>query len=145
MLRISIPVVPIRMHANYKTSTMKINKKIGIWMDYSVAYITQLRDNMLETTIVNSHHPDQEKGMDTDRSGGSRERVYDQYYMKLGEIISDYDEVLLFGPGEAKQQLINRLRANYLFSNIKIELRPGYRMSRDEQHEFFRNHFMKVI
>ncbi|MCD6066145.1 MAG: hypothetical protein K0S33_971 [Bacteroidetes bacterium] len=117
------------------------NKKTGIWMDHSVAYLTELRNGMLETSIINSLHSNPEKGTDRDRSGNGMEQMYIPYYRRLGEVISNYDEVVLFGPTDARLELLKILRGNYLFSKIKIELKQAPKMSRDEQHDFFRDHF----
>ncbi len=45
-----------------------------------------------------------------------------EYYKTLGETIKNYDDVLLFGPTNAKVELLNILKADISFSiKLKIE------------------------
>jgi hypothetical protein len=64
-----------------------------------------------------------------------------EYYKKIGEIIKDYKEVILFGPTEAKTELFNILKADHLFENIKIEIKQTDKMTENQQHAFVKNHF----
>ncbi|WP_244214224.1 hypothetical protein [Pedobacter jejuensis] len=63
------------------------------------------------------------------------------YYKKLGELIRKYDEVLLFGPTEAKTELYNTFKDNYLFSKIKVEIRSADKMTENQQHAFVKTYF----
>lgn len=66
-----------------------------------------------------------------------------EYYKELGEIIRNYDSVLLFGPTEAKTELLNILDKNHLFSKIKFEVVPTDKMSMNQEHDFLRAYFSK--
>jgi len=50
----------------------------------------------------------------------------------------NYDEVLLFGPTDAKSELVNTIKDNHLFEKIKIEVKPADKMTEIEQHEFLK-------
>jgi hypothetical protein len=108
---------------------MKRNKKAQIWLDYSVAYITQLRNNQPETMIVKPAN-----ALSNERDNG---QSHIPYWAELSDIISACDEVVLYGPTNAKQDLLQILRANYLYAGIKIALQPAGNMS--GQQEFFRS------
>jgi len=65
------------------------------------------------------------------------------YYKKLGEAIRSYDEVLLFGPTEAKSELLNLLKTDHLFNDIKIVLENTDKLNEQEQQDFVNTYFSK--
>lgn len=64
-----------------------------------------------------------------------------EYYKKLSEIILKYDDVLLFGPTEAKTELLNILRKDNHFANLNIEIQQSDKMTENEHHAFVKNYF----
>ena len=68
-----------------------------------------------------------------------------EYYKKLGEIIKNYEGVILFGPTEAKVELFNTLKADHHFEKINIEVKQADKMTENQQHAFVREHFSKKI
>ena len=56
-------------------------------------------------------------------------------------MIKNYQEVIIFGPTEAKRELLNLLKADHLFENIKIELKDTDRMAESQMHSFVREYF----
>ena len=64
-----------------------------------------------------------------------------EYYKKLAELIENYDEVLLFGPTDAKLELFNVLKADHHFDNIKIDVLPTDKMTENQEHAFVAAHF----
>ena len=64
-----------------------------------------------------------------------------EYYKEVGEAIRNYDNVLLFGPTEAKAELFNILRADHLFEKIKIEMKTTDKMTENQKHAFVREYF----
>ena len=65
------------------------------------------------------------------------------YYKKIGEAIRNYDEVILFGPTNAKQELFNLLRGDHTFSKIKISVKQMDQMTENQQHAFVKGFFAK--
>ena len=65
------------------------------------------------------------------------------YYKKLGEEIMNYDEVILFGPTNAKVELLNMLQTRLHFKKIKIEVAGADKMTENQQHAFVRDYFSK--
>jgi hypothetical protein len=120
-------------------------KKIGIWMDHSNAHLTEFKDDLMQTKIISSEISYRNKETGLDRSEAhmhNHERQqYAGYYKKLGNIIRHYKDVILFGPTVAKVELFNRLRADHLFSKIKIRVQPADKMTEDQQHAFVRWYF----
>ncbi|MEO7043710.1 MAG: hypothetical protein ABI091_00280, partial [Ferruginibacter sp.] len=67
-----------------------------------------------------------------------------EYYKVLGESIKNYDQVLLFGPTNAKIELSNILEDDLSFSKIKIEIRQADKMTENQEHAFVREYFSKA-
>ncbi|WP_346986118.1 hypothetical protein [Chryseobacterium sp. POE27] len=64
-----------------------------------------------------------------------------EYYKEIGKYIRNYDDVLLFGPTEAKTELLNVLEKDHLFSKIKFEIKHTDKMTEGQEHAFVRDHF----
>ena len=66
-----------------------------------------------------------------------------EYYKQLGEAIKNYEEVILFGPTEAKVELYNVLRADHQFAKIRIEVEQTDKMTENQEHAFVKAYFSK--
>lgn len=64
-----------------------------------------------------------------------------EYYKDLGNIIKQYDAVVLFGPTNAKAELFNIVSKDHLFSKINIEVKETDKMTEKQQHAFVKNYF----
>ena len=120
---------------------------LGIWMDHANAHIIPFTSDPIETKIIgsdltqsneensfqkgekNMHHKEQDKQW--------------AYYRKLGDVIEQYTDVLLFGPTDAKKELYNILKANHAFINTKIEMKQTDKMSENQEHAFVKEYFSK--
>jgi len=125
---------------------MKTKKQIGIWMDHSSAHLFELTDDSNESTIILSKFTHKDKEHSLFVKGESlmhnKERHQQaEYYKKIGEAVKNYEEVLLFGPTDAKVELFNILRTNHLFADIKIEIRQTDKMSEYDQRNFVKEYF----
>ena len=126
---------------------MTTQNKLGIWMDHSNAQLIVFTAENSETIFLDSRH----SLADQIGSNGRSEHMMhnkenqDQYafYSKLGDVIKDFDEVLLFGPTNAKVELYNILKSDQKFSKTKIELQQAEKMTDNQQHAFVKNHFTK--
>jgi hypothetical protein len=123
---------------------MKIEKKIGIWMDHAHAHLMEYASTIVTRTVTSdSTHEEKEKTLQKGESimhNKEQQQEFD-YYKVLGQAIENYDEVLLFGPTNAKVELLNILKADQNFSKIKIEIRPADKMTENQQHAFVRDYF----
>jgi hypothetical protein len=124
---------------------MKNIRKIGIWMDHSTAYLIELKDDSIEEIIIKSEtpHPENKTGF---RQNEKLVHIKEQhqessYYKKLSDNIINYQEVVLFGPTEAKTELLNLLKADHLFENIKIAVKQSDKMTTNQMHAFVRSYF----
>ena len=124
---------------------MKNIKKAGIWMDHSIAYVMELKDNAIVENIValETFQPDNEAewGKNERLVQKKDQQLHTNYYKKLSEIIKSYQEVVLFGPTEAKNELLNLLKADHLFDNIKFNTILSDKMSAKQMHDFVKEYF----
>jgi len=120
---------------------------IGIWMDHSVAHLMEYKHDPIETITVASKFTHQAKenalGKSENLMHNKEQHQQSEYYKNLGEVIKNYDEVLLFGPTSAKVELLNSLRADHLHTTIKIKIRQTDKMTENQQHAFVKEHFSK--
>lgn len=124
---------------------MTPTKNLGIWMDHASANLMEFSNEPIETKTVDSAFTHDEKA---DSLGNSEHVMHNKeqhqqsaFYKKIGESIINYDEVILFGPTDAKQELYNLLKADHHFDNIKIEVKSSDKMTENQQHAFVRDHF----
>ena len=122
---------------------MKTKRILGIWMDHSTAQLTELSDGNFMTETIESKPKSLVNEADLYYKDESHELNKEQshlatYYKKLSDSILNYDEVLLFGPTDAKSELVNTIKDNHLFEKIKIEVKPADKMTESEQHEFLK-------
>ena len=66
-----------------------------------------------------------------------------EYYKTLGETIKNFDEVMLFGPTDAKAELLNILKADNRFSKIKFESLQADKMTENQEQAYVKAHFSK--
>jgi hypothetical protein len=123
------------------------NKSLGIWMDHSSAHLMELTSGSITTTVCNASFNHLVKAESLEKSEklmhNKKQQQQTAYYKKLGDSIKNYDDVLLFGPTDAKTELLNLLRADNTFSKIKIEMKQTDKMTVNEEHAFVRNYFSK--
>jgi stalled ribosome rescue protein Dom34 len=120
-------------------------KRLGIWMDHSSAHLTEYSNDPVAIKIITSKftHEDKEHSLVKGESlmHKKEQHKHAEYYKEIGEAIKDYDEVILFGPTDAKVELYNILRSDHLFSGIKIETKQADKMTEYQQHAFIKEYF----
>jgi nitrogenase subunit NifH len=125
---------------------MANERKLGIWMDHANAHLMEYADPIVTRVVTsNSTHEEKEKTLQKGESimHNKEQQQESEYYKILGETIKNYDEVLLFGPTNAKVELLNTLEADVHFSKIKIEIKPSDKMTENQEHAFVRDYFSK--
>ncbi|MEO6305498.1 MAG: hypothetical protein ABIP51_20210 [Bacteroidia bacterium] len=126
---------------------MTTEKKLGIWMDHSSAHLTEFKNGPIETKIITSAftHDQKEQSLGKSENLMHNKEQHQQaaYYKKIGEDIRHYNKVIVFGPTDAKSELLNVLRADHNFEKIKIELQPTEKMNETQQHIFVKEYFSK--
>jgi len=124
---------------------MNTTKQLGIWMDHSVAHLIKLTNGSTETNTIESQPEIQADQQivykDESHSLNKEKGQLTAYFRKLGDLILENDEVILFGPTEAKNELLNVLKENHLFDKIKIEVESADKMTDIQMTDFVKEHF----
>jgi len=128
---------------------MKTVKRLGIWMDHSIAYLMELtNDRIVQNSVVSEFtHEEKEFSLSKNEKLMHNKENHQQssYYKKLCDSIKNYQEVILFGPTNAKNELLNLLRTDHLFDNIKIEIKDTDKMEENQMHAFVREYFKNLL
>jgi len=116
-------------------------------MDHSNAHLIEFTTDPLKTNIVSSEftHAGKEEALSKSENLMHNKEQHQQakYYKTLGDVIKNYEEVILFGPTDAKVELLNFLRADQHFSKIKITVKQTDKMTENQEHAFVKEHFSK--
>ncbi|MBC7651818.1 MAG: hypothetical protein H7101_08720 [Deinococcales bacterium] len=114
-------------------------------MDHANAHLIEFSAEPIETTSISSDFTHEEKA---DTLGKSEYTMHNKeqqqqhaFYKKLGNAIKQYTDVLLFGPTNAKVELLNMLKEDNAFSDIKIEVKDSDKMTDNQQYAFVKHHF----
>ena len=124
---------------------MKNIRQLGIWMDHSNAYFMEFTNDSILTNRVVSEFSKQ--GAELNHYKGEKlihkkeQHLQLDYYKKIGDIIRMYQEVVLFGPTDAKNELLNMVKTDHLFNEIKIEVENSDKMTESQMHTFVRDYF----
>ena len=125
--------------------TLPKAKNLGIWMDHANAHLMEFTTDPVTTDIISNpfSHRDKEHSLGKSEDGMHNKEQHSQheYYKKLGDIIRNFQDVLLFGPTNAKIELLNLLKADHQFEKIKLETKDSDKMTQNEQHAFVRDYF----
>jgi hypothetical protein len=127
---------------------MKTIKKIGVWMDHSKAYLIAFSSEVHQTQFIISDFTSQDKEATLQRSESAmhnkEQHKHAAFYKNIIDEIKKFDEVLLFGPTDAKVELFHLIRENHSYDTIKIECKNADKMTDNEQHKFVSDYFKRL-
>jgi len=114
-------------------------------MDHSSAHFIEFSKTAVESKTIDSEFTHEAKVETLSRSehGMHNKEQHQQstFYKKLGDVIRNYKEVILFGPTNAKSELMNLLKEDHLFAGIKIQSRQTDKMNDNQQLAFVKDYF----
>jgi hypothetical protein len=116
-------------------------RKLGIWMDHSNAYLMELANDIIVQRVVSelTNHETEFNFYKGEKLIHKKEQHLQlSYYKKIGDIIKKYQDVVLFGPTDAKKELLNKIKSDHLFNDIKIEVKNSDKMTEDQMKIFVR-------
>ena len=124
---------------------MKTKKHLGIWMDHASANLMDASNGTIATNTITSEFTPQERQRTLNKGEymmhNTEQQEQHAYYEKIGNAIKNYDEVLLFGPTKAKEELLNMLKSDRHFEKIKFEVKHADKMTENQQHAFVKDYF----
>lgn len=122
---------------------------LGIFMDHASAHLIEFATANNETKTIVSDFTHDEKLQSLSKSENlmhhKEQHQQAQYYKKIGEKIRNYNHVLLFGPTNAKSELMNLLKSDHNFEKIHITLKDSDKLSETQQHIFVKDYFSKQL
>ena len=122
---------------------MASKKYLGIWMDHSNADLIDFQSNKNNHSISSEFtFSMKEEALNRSESlmHNKEQQKHETYFRKIGEEIRKYDDVLIFGPTNAKRELHNFLNKDLHFKDINFEIESSDKMSDNEKDAFVRNH-----
>jgi hypothetical protein len=128
---------------------MSTEKKLAIWMDHASAHIMEYPLDPAISRTIHSDFTNTEKKETLEKSEHvmNNAKQHDQlsYFKELAKLIAQYNTVLLFGPTNAKAELLNYIKSDHHFDKIKIKSLPADKMNNQEQQEFVKDYFTQPI
>lgn len=128
---------------------MKTTKQAGIWMDYAIAYVMELKGNSVLTTEIKSEFTWEEKQHSFFKNENlmhNKERhLVAAYFNEVGNLIQGFDEVVLFGPGDAKTELFNRLLADNQFQHVRLSAVSSDNLTENQRKAFVKKYFHPTV
>lgn len=127
---------------------MKTERKLGVWMDHSIAHLMEFTTEPFEIETIESefNHEDKEESLTKGESLMHNKEQHSQlkYFKKLSHEIQNFHHVVLFGPTTAKQELFNLLSKDHNFMKTNIEVKDTDKMTPKQQEAFVREYFSEV-
>jgi stalled ribosome rescue protein Dom34 len=123
---------------------MKTKKNVGVWMDHSKAQVID-NSNMNEHATIHSNFNFTVKEEALNRSENlmhnKEQQAQHKFHKQIADKICEYDNVLLFGPTDAKLELKNYLNDDVHFKNKQIIVQTADQMTENEKNAYVTNHF----
>ena len=127
---------------------MKTTKKLGVWMDHSIAYLMEFTSKHFEIETIESKLTNQQKNISLAEYESliksKEKKQLSDYYKKIGETIKNYKRVILFGHSNAKVELFDFLSEDERFLKIKFEIKNTDKMTANQQHTFVKEYFSEA-
>lgn len=120
---------------------MAASKKLGIWMDHSVAYLTDFTSNTFEIKAIESKIADTFKSINSTVIATGRNKTLNVYYNRILMEVKEYNNILLYGPSEAKMEFFDVISEDEQLMRLHIEIKETEAMSKNEQQQFIKNYF----
>ena len=124
---------------------MENKRRMGVWMDYESAYLIELMPLRVDAIVVKSKtsNPSKKRKLTTndDNEINKQEELLLIFNKKIANEISKYGHVILFGTTEAKIELMEYLKTENAFKDIKIETEETEKMNDNQKHAFVKNYF----
>ena len=126
---------------------MEINqpKKIGVWLDNAEAHLIEYKLDAMSSTVIQSlftHEVMEQTSEKSENLMHNKKRQQQSAYLKeIASEIKNYEDVLLFGPTDAKIKLNHLLKENKYFTKTKIHIKQTDYMTENQQHAFVKHFF----
>jgi len=121
---------------------MNTKKQLGIYIDFSNAYLMELINKMIVSRSIEFEYPKVGDEINSNhKTVDKKHHLQSAYYLELSEIIRNYNQVVLFGPNDAKNELFNLLEFDHNFDMIKIKNVNTDKMNENQIHDFVKEFY----
>ncbi len=126
---------------------MKQRKNLGIWMDHTSAHLIEYTSDGVQNQELNndlSHQDMQAHLQQAEHTAHNKEQQQQaNFYNKIADVMEQYQHVLLFGPTDAKKELMNVLKDNHKFENIHMVAETTDKMTTPQMNAYVLDYFKK--
>lgn len=114
-------------------------------MDHASAHLIEYPTGDLQSRVVTSKFTSQEKsqslGKGENLMHNQEQRMHAAYYKQIAEAILNYEQVVIFGPTHAKEELANLLKEDHRYSKIRIDVKRADQLTEPQEYAFVRDFF----
>jgi stalled ribosome rescue protein Dom34 len=110
-------------------------RQIAVWIDHREAILTTFKDAHLlrEKEIFSEAGPHTHGGgWSQKRIEAHRHTILDLYYEEITQNLTGADEIIIYGPGQAKHELLQHINRNKALSQRVIDLVTTDKLSEQE-------------
>lgn len=122
-----------------------VKRQMGIWMDHSIAFLMAVENEKIVETIVELEvsklEADYDSGKNEKLEYNKGQQFQSNFYKKIIDSIKNYQNVILFGPTDAKNELLNLLKGEHQFEKINIKIQDSDKMTALKMHDFVITYF----
>ena len=127
---------------------MKSSKKLAVYLDHSSAILFDFGIAAIEFKKIESEFVFQDRKSifhkGENHLHNKEQHLQHKYYEQIGDAILDFEDVLLFGPTDAKTELFNILMESNRFGNIRIKVKATDKLTENQQLAFVNNYFSEL-
>jgi hypothetical protein len=123
----------------------------GLWIDHRNAVVVILKEKGEETKRINSNmekHIRFGGGAQDNTEEDIRDRRFanhlNKYYDEVITCLGDATSILVFGPGEAKVELKNRIESDKI-KNCSVNIETADKMTDNQIESKVRNYFLQSV
>ena len=122
---------------------MDTKKNLGIWMDHSIANLFDLKTKKRQSIKSEFTFKTKEDALKRSENlmHNKEQQMHEAFYKNIADEILKYDNILLFGPTNAKVELHNYLDQDLHFKDIKIMVESSDKLTDNEKDAFMKVHF----
>ncbi|TNE80458.1 MAG: hypothetical protein EP332_07535 [Bacteroidetes bacterium] len=132
---------------------MKEITRIGVWLDHTKAHLIEYHPFAEQIQTVFSPEMESREGAEFktnfgDRASNNEDRLanktqnqHHEFYKLLEKSLLPYDEILLFGSGNARNEFKNILKADKAFQAKTIFVEAAEHLSENQLKAYVRDYF----
>ncbi len=114
-------------------------------MDHANAHLMEFTEAPIQTTTITSGftHDDKMHSLSKNENLMHNKEQHEQasYYKALAAKMVNYNHVLLFGPTQAKKELLNIVRAEHRLEKVRVDVKQTDKMTENQQHAYVKEFF----